>query len=68
MLILARGVNDTIVLRDKSGKELAKIIVTEIHQFKIRLGVIAEPEVEIVRGELLKRAGRARPDEVAAQG
>ncbi len=53
MLILNRKPGQSVILlRDK---EQIEIIITEVKDKQVRLGIIAPPEVRIVRRELWER-------------
>lgn len=61
MLVLTRKVlkpsnpKETVVLRSKAtGKIIAKVGVTKIMGSKVKLGIAADDDIEIHRGEILK--------------
>jgi sRNA-binding carbon storage regulator CsrA len=52
-LVLTREIGERVTLLDAQGKHLATVTVVERSGVKIRLGFEAEPEIEIIRTELL---------------
>lgn len=58
MLCLSRRIGEEIVLTLPDGS-LVYVRVLDIGSRNVRLGIEAEPSVLIVRGELMKREGKA---------
>ena len=52
MLVLSRKAGESICLFDPEGKQIAKIEVIEVRR-SVRLGIVAAPEVRILREELI---------------
>ena len=52
MLCLSRATDETIVLRDKQNRSIATIRVNKISRNRISIGIDADAEVNIIRGEV----------------
>lgn len=54
MLVLTRRRDEAIVIRNRCGTEI-RLMVVEIRGNKVRLGIEAPPEINIVRQEIRQR-------------
>ena len=53
MLVLSRRRDEAIVMRSRAGIEI-RLLVVDVRGNKVRLGIEAPPEIEIVREEVRK--------------
>jgi carbon storage regulator CsrA len=60
MLVLTRKLNEQIVI--KVGEQTIVVRVVEVGHDRIRLGVIAPPEVPVHREEVARRFGEWQPE------
>lgn len=54
MLVLSRKKKESILIKDLNGKLICKIVLADIRGEKARIGIEADKEFEIIRGELEK--------------
>lgn len=59
MLVLSRLVNQSVDLFDKNGNHIARVMIVDNFQGKVKLGFMAADDVEILRSELSADSGNA---------